>query len=359
LVALLAEHASPAGAAAALIESLSKTAAPLAAGRAAAADVVSSQVITLVQGVQRAMFLAKLKMVFAIVVALGFAGSGTVAYLQHAGAADPSAAQGPRVQANQIKPAAPVRPGIEQAIFEEAPKQPAVEPKTPTEKLWQELSSTDETKVFQAILGLAATPKETLAFFKENLRPVAVDGKRVAKLLADLDSADFAVRQKAEEELEYLGKYIKPQLREALDKNPALEVRQRIEKLLKQVPFDPMDEITDLYKQLQKDPNSVELRKKLIAALQKDANGKHIAGLAGAYQLEPVIVTRIGQPAMPAPAQAVKGPSPTWLRAKRAIAVLEHIKNPEARQLLESLAQGEADALPTKEAKAALERLNK
>jgi hypothetical protein len=39
--------------------------------------------------------------------------------------------------------------------------------------------------------------------------------------------------------------------------------------------------------------------------------------------------------------------------------VLEHVAAPEARQLLKTLAQGEADALPTKEAKTALERLEK
>jgi hypothetical protein len=51
-------------------------------------------------------------------------------------------------------------------------------------------------------------------------------------------------------------------------------------------------------------------------------------------------------------------PPPAWLRAARAIAVLENIASPEARQLLESLARGEQDALPTKEAKEALQRLN-
>jgi len=51
-------------------------------------------------------------------------------------------------------------------------------------------------------------------------------------------------------------------------------------------------------------------------------------------------------------------PPPAWLRAGRAVAILENIATPEARQLLESVAGGEPDALPTKEAKAALDRLN-
>ena len=64
----------------------------------------------------------------------------------------------------------------------------------------------------------------------------------------------------------------------------------------------------------------------------------------------------VGQPPPGTPA-APAGTSPLWLRAKRAIMVLEHIATPEARELLKTLADGEADALPTKEAKAALERL--
>jgi hypothetical protein len=64
---------------------------------------------------------------------------------------------------------------------------------------------------------------------------------------------------------------------------------------------------------------------------------------------------QLGQPnAAPAPA----GPPRSWVRAARAVGILEHINTPEARQLLQELADGEADALPTVEAKAALERLD-
>jgi WD40 repeat protein len=47
------------------------------------------------------------------------------------------------------------------------------------------------------------------------------------------------------------------------------------------------------------------------------------------------------------------------LRAQRSIMVLERIGTPEARQLLESLAQGPSDASSTREAKASLERMAK
>jgi RNA polymerase sigma factor (sigma-70 family) len=52
-----------------------------------------------------------------------------------------------------------------------------------------------------------------------------------------------------------------------------------------------------------------------------------------------------------------KGPSSAWLRSARAVAVLETIGGDDARKLLEGLAKGQADALPTRAAKAALDRL--
>src|SRR5262249_26780395 len=57
----------------------------------------------------------------------------------------------------------------------------------------------------------------------------------------------------------------------------------------------------------------------------------------------------------------LQGPitQPELLRAVRAVAVLEDIATPEARQLLERLAAGAPEARLTQEAKAALERLDR
>jgi hypothetical protein len=61
----------------------------------------------------------------------------------------------------------------------------------------------------------------------------------------------------------------------------------------------------------------------------------------------------VGQPAPP------PRPNTQWLRAARAVALLETIATPEAQRVLEHLAGGEAEAPPTQQAKAALERLAK
>jgi hypothetical protein len=51
-------------------------------------------------------------------------------------------------------------------------------------------------------------------------------------------------------------------------------------------------------------------------------------------------------------------PPRVWVRSVRAILVLEGIGTAEARQLLDVMSRGEPDALPTKEAKAALQRMS-
>ena len=61
----------------------------------------------------------------------------------------------------------------------------------------------------------------------EQVRP-----ERIKQLIADLDADTFATRQQAATELEQLGMLAEPALRVALARNPALEVRQRLEKLL-------------------------------------------------------------------------------------------------------------------------------
>jgi hypothetical protein len=101
------------------------------------------------------------------------------------------------------------------------------------EALWDDLALLDGAKGHNAVQGLAAAPEQTVAFLKGRLRPVAeIDPKRIEALLADLGSQQFALRQKATEELEKIGELAETALRKVLAGQPGLELRQRVDNLL-------------------------------------------------------------------------------------------------------------------------------
>lgn len=102
--------------------------------------------------------------------------------------------------------------------------------------LWNDLRSLDARRAFRAESALVAVPEQGVALLGERLRPVAgPDAKRLGRLLADLDSESFAVRVKAEAELEALGDLAETALRKALKGKPSLEVRRRVDGLLKKL----------------------------------------------------------------------------------------------------------------------------
>jgi WD40 repeat protein len=103
--------------------------------------------------------------------------------------------------------------------------------------LWDDLASKDADKAFDAIGLLTATPEQTVPMLKEKLRPAPAPAARqqVARLIAELDSEEFTVRQKARTELRRLDEKAEPGLQEALKGKPSLEARKRIEELLEGV----------------------------------------------------------------------------------------------------------------------------
>jgi WD40 repeat protein len=163
-------------------------------------------------------------------------------------------------------------------------------PRERLEQLWADLAGNDGERVHRAIWGLVAA-RRGVQWLWEHVKPVPpADEKRIAKLIADLDSDTFAVREKATLELEATSEAAEPALRKALASKPTLELRRRVEPIVKK---------------LEKWPAS-----------------------SSAALLE-------------------------W----RALEVLEHLGTPEARQLLQKLAEGAPEARLTREAKAVLERL--
>jgi WD40 repeat protein len=156
---------------------------------------------------------------------------------------------------------------------------------------WKALAGSDARAAYTALWQLAADPEGTTALLRQRLRPVdpPPNAGRLAKLVADLDSPRFAVRQQASQVLEGLAELAVPALLQARNGRLPLEAQRRVDLLLK------------------------KSQQPLVA-------GKR-------------------------------------LQALRSVEVLERIGTLEARQLLETLAGGTAEARLTQEAKGSLERL--
>lgn len=99
--------------------------------------------------------------------------------------------------------------------------------------LWANLADADAAKAWRAVWRLADAPKDALSFLRKRVKPyptAAADLTR--KLLADLDSDSFEVREAAGKRLKELGLQAEPALRAALKAKPSLEQRRRIEPIL-------------------------------------------------------------------------------------------------------------------------------
>jgi WD40 repeat protein len=98
---------------------------------------------------------------------------------------------------------------------------------------WTDLASDDAARAYSAIQSLAGSPAKAVSFLKGHVRAAAApDATVIARLIADLDSEEFAVRKRASTELEEIGEPAVPFLREALKGDPSAEVQKRLEELL-------------------------------------------------------------------------------------------------------------------------------
>src|SRR4051794_8047353 len=88
-----------------------------------------------------------------------------------------------------------------------APAAPPVPPDTrQLEGWWADLAGADAARAYRAVCSLADRPREAIPFLRPRLRPATTpDPRRLARLLADLDSDRFAARDQATRELAALG----------------------------------------------------------------------------------------------------------------------------------------------------------
>jgi RNA polymerase sigma factor (sigma-70 family) len=124
-------------------------------------------------------------------------------------------------------------------------KRPASRELSPNELQleWEALRKEDATRAYKALWTLRNAPGQALPLLKRELRPAkAVDPKRIERLLDDLNGEEFAVREKATEELAMLGVAAQAALRKALEAGPSAEARRRLERLLAKCRVDPVNE---------------------------------------------------------------------------------------------------------------------
>jgi WD40 repeat protein len=104
------------------------------------------------------------------------------------------------------------------------------------ERLWHDLGDKDAVLAYKAMWLLAAAPDQAVPFLGKHLHPAAsADPKRVARLLTDLASDRFGIRQKATTELEQLAEFAEPALHKALQSAPDEEMRRRVALILKKL----------------------------------------------------------------------------------------------------------------------------
>jgi hypothetical protein len=103
--------------------------------------------------------------------------------------------------------------------------------------LWAGLASPDAAQAYRAISRMLAAPAASLAYLKKRLPPAAVkiDAAAVERLIADLESNIFSLRERSAAELAKLGEPAEPFFQKALAKKPNLEVRRRLDQLLRRM----------------------------------------------------------------------------------------------------------------------------
>jgi hypothetical protein len=199
------------------------------------------------------------------------------------------------------------------------------------ETLWVELEKGEEPAT-RALLRMADRPKVAVAFLKEKMRPLKVDAKRVRELLADLGSDKEDVWKPAFEELEYLDPRLAIDLVTLMNEVTKAPARQRMVEVMSGRPAESLS------------GKDVRLR-----AVGKGEGYNFFA--EGSWWAEHRVAHINSTPWGNAKKK--------WTRALRAVVLLEHLGTPDALAVLKVMASGHPDAIPTKAAKEAVERLTR
>lgn len=120
------------------------------------------------------------------------------------------------------------------------PAGPAPDKAMNLDQLWTELAGDDAKAAWQAQWRLAGRPDKALPFLRQRLQASAEVKIDVARLLEELNSPNFKVREAASQRLVQLGTGVESVLEEALAKNPPAEMQRRLDAILKNVRSRPL-----------------------------------------------------------------------------------------------------------------------
>ena len=217
------------------------------------------------------------------------------------------------------------------------PGSPAQDPARkdpPTIDAWWADLEKDEPEATRAVLKLAASPKETTAFLKAKMTPLTVDAARIQFLLTMLGDEKDEVWKPAFEELEYFDPRLAIGLEELMTLAPAMPTRQRMVEVLSGRPAGSLA------------GKAVDLRK---FGQPEAPSFNFLSQPGGSWWAEIKVERLVGS--------GRGNPKKKWLRAVRAIAILESFGTPEAAEIIKAMATGHPDAQPTRFAKETLERI--
>jgi RNA polymerase sigma factor (sigma-70 family) len=123
--------------------------------------------------------------------------------------------------------------GLDTTVLAWDVRPPRVALSLPLESAWNDLAAKEACKSFQSAGRFLAAPAETVKLFAAKIKPVkALDPKRIQRLLADLDSDEFAVREAASTALDGLDQQARPYLEAALKGAISVEFRARVQRIL-------------------------------------------------------------------------------------------------------------------------------
>jgi WD40 repeat protein len=102
------------------------------------------------------------------------------------------------------------------------------------EKLWQTARNPDASAAFAALADLAAAPDRALVILRKQLKsvPTGPSDADLDRVFANLDSSEYAIREKAARELVAFGESAVPGVRKRLGAGVSLEVRMRAREFL-------------------------------------------------------------------------------------------------------------------------------